>query len=50
MNKQTGIVKSETDQTQPYRVWLNGKIVWFAKTEEEARTKLVEEEDLVRRL
>ena len=29
--KKTGIIKSETDEAQPYRVWFNGEIVRFTK-------------------
>ena len=40
MNTYTGIVKSEVDKVQPYRVWLDGFIIWFARTQEEAEGKL----------
>jgi len=37
---QTGIYKSYTDKEQPYRVWFEDRIIWFARTLEEARIKL----------
>ncbi len=40
----TGIIKSRTDAVQPYRVWHNGKIVYFAKTQQEANRKLWDEQ------
>lgn len=36
----TGIVKDEDDKLQPYRVWHNGTIVFFCKTEDEAKNIL----------
>lgn len=39
----TGIIKSTSDKEQPFRVWFKGKIVWFARTQEEAIRKLNEE-------
>ena len=42
MAHEDGIVMSETDKVQPYRVWHKNCIVWFAKTEMEAIIKLAE--------
>jgi len=36
----TGITVRESDTRQPYRVWYKGKIIWFAKTDKEAREHL----------
>lgn len=36
----TGIVESTVDKVQPFRVWVNQNIVWFAKTKEEAEKVL----------
>lgn len=38
--RKTGIEKSKTDKLQPWRVWYDGFLVWFARTEEEAKEKL----------
>jgi len=43
MVKKTGIFKNERDVLQPYRVWLNGFIVHFCKTHEEAVRELAKE-------
>ena len=39
-NPKTGIVKSDHDKVQPYRVWYRGYIIWFARTQEEAEGRL----------
>ena len=36
MEKKTGIFKNERDKTQPYRVYWQGYIIFFAKTKDEA--------------
>ena len=40
MEKKTGIEVSLRDKVQPFRVWYNGNIIWFARTREEAEEKL----------
>lgn len=46
MRKKTGIYKSETDKVQPWRAWLNGKLIWCSRTEREAKQKLAQEKAL----
>ena len=43
MEKKTGIFKRESDTLQPYRVWYDGHIVYFAKTLDEAVCELAKE-------
>ena len=48
MSKKSGIKKSGIEHHperiyQPYSVWCNGSIIWFAYTKEEAEEKLAEE-------
>lgn len=45
--KKTGIFLRETDETQPYRVWYEGKIIWFAHDKEEAELKLKEAKERI---
>ena len=44
-NQKTGIVESDHDKVQPYRVWFKGNIIWFARTFKEAQLKLKEQLD-----
>ena len=43
MAGKTGIFKNERDTLQPYRVWYDGHIVYFAKTLDEAVRELAKE-------
>jgi len=49
-SKFTGIVKRESDQSQPFRVWYEGRIIQFCKTSLEAETYLEEARDIHRRI
>ena len=43
MAKKTGIFKRKSDTLQPYRVWYDGNIVYFAKTIDEAVREFAKE-------
>ena len=43
MAKKTGIFVRESDTLQPYRVYFNGHIIYFAKTLDEAVRELAKE-------
>lgn len=43
MTYTTGIMENPLDKSQPFRVWYNGNIIWFAHTMKEAEEKLEKE-------